>query len=171
MVSALYLFTIYVSSTSLLNVQLQRLTTTHNTLSLPLSTSCHLLPPPPLFLTTTWHLKQCDCQGLLWTTTTTAGHITVSSFTFFIFLTYFFLLLGMYNATPTVNVYKGRLLRHQATVRGVFFFLKFFLLLLLGTNNYTVNSTVTSPGHGERTVGGVFTMSRSSCAVAWDITQ
>ena len=104
MVSALYLFTIYVSSTSLLNVQLQRLTTTHNTLSLPLSTSCHLLPPP-LFLTTTWHLKQCDCQGLLWTMTTTAGHITVSSFTFFIFLTYFFLLLGMYNGImPTINV-------------------------------------------------------------------
>ena len=97
MVSALYLFTSYVSSTSTFN---------HNSqyFVLPLSTSCHLLPPP-LFLTTTWHLKQCDCQGLLWTTTTTAGHITVSSFTFFIFLTYFFLLLGMYNGImPTINV-------------------------------------------------------------------
>jgi hypothetical protein len=81
----------------------------------------------------------------------------------------------MYNATPTVNVYIQRsIATSPGDGKGGFFFLKIFLIVIIRyhrTNNYTVNSTVTSPGHGERTVGGVFTMSRSSCAVAWDITQ
>jgi hypothetical protein len=140
MVSALYLFTIYVSSTSHFSTfSIQHSTTTVTTerrrpyyysFSLPLSTSCHLLPPlPPLCLTTTWHLKQRECQGGWW------PRPVMVPLLFFFLLYLLFLLLGMYSGiTPTINVNSIHNLDCYVTKRPtvrVSFFLLFFKFIIV----------------------------------------